>query len=70
MLKMQVQAFWSAFTDIFNTKDDDATGRVINLGCTLLAAFYNVFIRWTLEGKKENPDTMAEMLSRFLQNVL
>jgi len=44
MLKSQVQAFWMGFTDIFNTKDDDAKGRVINLGCTLLAAFYNVFI--------------------------
>ena len=44
MWKSQVQAFWMSFTDIFNTKDDDAKGRVINLGCTLLAAFYNVFI--------------------------
>ena len=44
MLKSQFQAFWLSFTDIFNTKDDDAKGRVINLGCTLLAAFYNVFI--------------------------
>ena len=44
MWKSQVQAFWLSFTDIFNTKDDDAKGRVINLGCTLLAAFYNVFI--------------------------
>lgn len=44
MLKTQLEAFWLSFTDIFNTKDDEAKGRVINLGCTLLAAFYNVFI--------------------------
>ncbi|MBQ2957576.1 MAG: MFS transporter [Clostridia bacterium] len=44
MWKSQVQAFMLSFTDIFNTRDDDAKGRVINLGCTLLAAFYNVFI--------------------------
>jgi len=44
MWKSQIQAFWLSFTDIFNTRDDDAKGRVINLGCTLLAAFYNVFI--------------------------
>jgi len=36
----------------------------------IAGAFYNVFIRWSLEGKKESPDAMAEMLSRFLQNVL
>lgn len=33
-------------------------------------AFYNVFIRWSLGGKKEDPGEMAEMLSRFVQNVL
>ena len=44
MWKAQLEAFWSSFTDIFNTRDDDAKGRVINLVCTLLAAFYNVFI--------------------------
>lgn len=44
MLKTQLEAFRLSFTDIFNTKDDEAKGRVINLGCTLLAAFYNVFI--------------------------
>lgn len=44
MWKSRVQSFWLTFTDIFNTRDDDAKGRVINLACTLLAAFYNVFI--------------------------
>ena len=36
----------------------------------IAGAFYNVFIRWSLEGNKEAPEAMAEMLSRFLQNVL
>lgn len=44
MWKAQIQAFWMSFTDIFNTRDDDAKGRTINLTCTLLASFYNVFI--------------------------
>ena len=44
MLKTQLQSFKYAFTDIFNTRDDMAKGRTINLTCTLLAAFYNVFI--------------------------
>ena len=44
MLHYRLQASWDAFTDLFNIHDDDAKGRVINLACTLLAAFYNVFI--------------------------
>jgi hypothetical protein len=43
-LKSHVEAFRLSFTDIFNTRDDDARGRTIYLFCTLLAAFYNVFI--------------------------
>lgn len=44
MWKTRVEAFRISFTDIFNTRDDMAKGRTINLTCTLLAAFYNVFI--------------------------
>ena len=44
MWKARLQAFTMSFTDIFNTRDEEAKGRVINLVCTLLAAFYNVFI--------------------------
>lgn len=44
MWKARLQAFTMSFTDIFNTRDGEAKGRVINLTCTLLAAFYNVFI--------------------------
>ncbi len=44
MLKARAEAFRYAFTDIFNSRDDMAKGRTINLVCTLLAAFYNVFI--------------------------
>ncbi len=44
MWKARLQAFTMSFTDIFNTRDDEAKGRTINLTCTLLAAFYNVFI--------------------------
>lgn len=44
MLKAKMQSFMLSFSDIFNTRDDYARGRVIQLGCSLLAAFYNVFI--------------------------
>ncbi|MBR1989308.1 MAG: MFS transporter [Firmicutes bacterium] len=44
MWKSHVEAFRLSFTDIFNMKNDDAKGRTIYLFCTLLAAFYNVFI--------------------------
>ncbi|MBE5772281.1 MAG: MFS transporter [Clostridiales bacterium] len=44
MWKAKLEAFRLSFSDIFNSKDDYAKGRVIYLGCTLLAAFYNVFI--------------------------
>ncbi len=44
MWKTRVEAFRLSFTDIFNHRDDMAKGRTINLACTLLAAFYNVFI--------------------------
>ena len=44
MWSPRLSAFRDSFTSIFNTRDDGARGRVINLGCTLLAAFYNVFI--------------------------
>ena len=44
MWKVHLQAFWTNVTDIFNTRDENAKGRTINLVCNLLAAFYNVFI--------------------------
>ncbi len=44
MWKTRIEAFRISFSDIFNTRDDMAKGRTINLTCTLLAAFYNVFI--------------------------
>lgn len=44
MWKTRLEAFRISFSDIFNTRDDMAKGRTINLTCTLLAAFYNVFI--------------------------
>lgn len=44
MLKSKLEAFWFVFTDIFNTKDDDAKGRLVYLSCVLFSAFYNVFI--------------------------
>ena len=44
MWKVRLQGFRDTFMGIFNTRDDDARGRVINLCCTLLTAFYNVFI--------------------------
>ena len=44
MWKTRIEAFRISFSDIFNRRDDMAKGRTINLACTLLAAFYNVFI--------------------------
>ena len=44
MWKSYLDAFRMSFTDIFNTRNDDAKGRTIYLFCNLLAAFYNVFI--------------------------
>ncbi len=44
MWKTRLESFRISFSDIFNTRDDMARGRTINLTCTLLAAFYNVFI--------------------------
>lgn len=44
MMKARLSSFRYAFSDIFNTRDDMAKGRVINLTCTLLTAVYNVFI--------------------------
>ncbi len=44
MWKAKIQAFQLSFSEIFSNRDDYAKGRTINLGCTLLAAFYNVFI--------------------------
>ena len=44
MWKARIEAFRLSFSDIFNTRDDEAKGRIINLACTLLASFYNVFI--------------------------
>ena len=44
MWKSRYPAFKASFTDIFNTRDDDARGRVIQLFCNLMASFYNVFI--------------------------
>lgn len=44
MWRTHVEAFRTSFSDIFNTRDDHAKGRTIYLMCTLLAAFYNVFI--------------------------
>ena len=44
MLKAKMQAFWFVFTDLFNLRDDDARGRVVNMSCVLFSAFYNVFI--------------------------
>jgi len=44
MLKVRTEEFKYLFTDIYNFRDDNAKGRTINLACTLLAAFYNVFI--------------------------
>lgn len=35
---------WMAYSDIFNTRDEEAKGRVITLTSNILAAFYNVFI--------------------------
>ena len=44
MWKNHVEAFRHSFGDIFNTRDDYGKGRTVYLMCTLLAAFYNVFI--------------------------
>ena len=44
MFRSGLNAKWMLFTDIFNTKNDDAKGRLIYLCCVLLASFYNVFI--------------------------
>ena len=44
MWKSRYLAFKASFTDIFNTRDDDAKGRIIQLFCNLMASFYNVFI--------------------------
>ena len=44
MWKSRFLAFKMSFTDIFNTRDDDAKGRIIQLFCNLMASFYNVFI--------------------------
>lgn len=44
MMRSNLRAQWMLFTDIFNTRNDDARGRLIYLCCVLLASFYNVFI--------------------------
>lgn len=44
MRKKRVPEWLLSFTDIFNTSDDEAKGRVIQLSSSILAAFYNVFI--------------------------
>lgn len=44
MMKRAFQAWALSMSDIFSLKNDEAKGRTINLGCNLLAAFYNVFI--------------------------
>ena len=44
MWKSRLLAFKMSFTDIFNSRDDDAKGRTIQLFCNLMASFYNVFI--------------------------
>ena len=44
MWKSRMQGFWLSFTDIFNTRDDNARGRLVYLSCVLFSAFYNVFI--------------------------
>ena len=44
MWKSRMQGFWLSFTDIFNTRDDEARGRLVYLSCVLFSAFYNVFI--------------------------
>ena len=38
------QPFRISLADIYNTKNDEAKGRLISLGSGLVAAFYNVFI--------------------------
>ncbi len=43
-IKNSVQAWKIQFRDIYNLKDENAKGRLINLGSSLMTAFYNVFI--------------------------
>lgn len=42
--RFHLGAFTDTFTDIYNTKDEESKGRLITLGSSLTAAFYNVFI--------------------------
>lgn len=44
MRKFDFQARIGAFTDIYNLKDENAKGRLISLGSSLMTALYNVFI--------------------------
>ena len=38
MWKSRIQALGLSFTDIFNTRDDDAKGRIVYLSCVLFSA--------------------------------
>ena len=44
MKKLDFRLQKAAFLDIYNTRDEDAKGRLISMGDGLMAAFYNVFI--------------------------
>ncbi len=44
MLKNVVRNFSSSLSDIYNLKDENAKGRLISLGSSLVTSLYNVFI--------------------------
>ncbi len=44
MLKRKIRDYILSLSDIYNTHDDHAKGRLVSLGSSLLTAFYNVFI--------------------------
>ena len=43
-LKLCLTGMWYEFTGMFNLRDEDSKGRLINLGSNSIAALYNVFI--------------------------
>lgn len=44
MKNYRFQAMKNSLADIYNLRDDDAKGRLISLGSSLMTSFYNVFI--------------------------
>lgn len=43
-MRRRISNFFGSLSEIYNTKDEHAKGRLVSLGSSLITAFYNVFI--------------------------